>query len=183
MKFHLQWLFPVSSSPFWLIKVNKLFFFCHVCHEWVMIKWFVFYSPCPWPMILQWLFPVFSSPFCLIKLNKLFFFVTFAMSGSWSSGLFLVLHVLDSWDYSLAATVFHGSLTLSAPRSTYKFSWLAYIYFLEKLVERICLQIKAFFFSDHSVNSLNLSTGLCIDFFGRKLILVTLGTSRVKRVL
>ena len=107
-------------------------------------------------------------------MNNLFFSVTFAMSGS--SGLLLVVHVLDSWDYSLAASVFHGSLTLSAPRSTYKFSWLASIYFLEKLLERICLQIKAFFFSDHSVNSLNLSTGLYIDFFRRKLIFVTLGT-------
>ena len=100
-------------------------------------------------------------------MNKLFFSVTFAMSGS--SGLLLVVHVLDSWDYSLAASVFHGSLTLSAPRSTYKFSWLASIYFLQKLVERICLQIKAFFVSDHSVNSLNLSAGLCIDFFGEKI--------------
>ena len=96
-----------------------------------------------------------------------FFSVTFAMSGS--SGLLLVVHVLDSWDYSLAASVFHGSLTLSAPRSTYKFSWLASIHFLEKLLERICLQIKAFFFSDHSINSLNLSARLCIDFLGEKI--------------
>ena len=139
-----------------------------------MIKWFVFSSPCPWLLQLWWLFPVFSSPFWLIKMNKFFFSVTFAMSGS--SGLLLVVHVLDSWDYFLAASVFHGSYTLSAPRSTYKFSWLASIYFLEKLLERICLQIKAFFFSDHSVNSLNLSTGLYIDFFRRKLIFVTLGT-------
>ena len=112
----LQWLFPIFSLPFWLIKVNKLFFFRHVYHEWVMIKWFVFSSPCPWLLQLWWLFPVFSSPFWLIKMNKLFFSVMFAMSGS--SGLLLVVHVLDSWDYSLAASVFHGSLTLSVPRST-----------------------------------------------------------------
>ena len=139
-----------------------------------MIKWFVFSSPCPWLLQLWWLFPVFSSPFWLIKMNNLFFSVTFAISGS--SGLLLVVHVLDSWDYSLAASVFHGSLTLSAPRSTYKFSWLASIYFLQKLVERICLQIKAFFFSDHSINSLTFLLDYVLIFLGRKLILVTLET-------
>ena len=48
------------------------------------------------------------------------------------------------------------------------------------MVEKICLKIKAFFFSDHSVNSRNLSTWLYIEIVRRKFILVTLGTERVK---
>ena len=53
------------------------------------------------------------------------------------------------------------------------------MHFLEKLVERISLKIKAFFLSHHSVNSRNLSALLDIEIVRRKLNLVTLGTKSV----
>lgn len=53
------------------------------------------------------------------------------------------------------------------------------MHFLEKLVERISLKIKAFFLSDHSVNSRNLSALSDIEIVRRKLNLVTLGTKSV----
>ena len=64
--------------------------------------------------------------------------------------------------------------------SKYKFSKMISIHFLKKLVESIWVKIKDFCLCDHFINSHRLCSWQSMDFVRRKLILVTIGTERVK---